>query len=575
MFVVSSFAPLSFGTDIEAKEQLVIEDYSRYLYPEFYDCYSVDEIPSFVEQPSMDEYQDNEVSESQDIVNLEEPSQPLDDPMDSPWPMHGHDTCHTGLSPYSTAGNLGEEKWWYKVENCFVEGSPVIDNDGVIYFGSWDNYLYAMYPNGTLKWTYEIGGNVETSPAIAEDGTIYVGTHWAPGYGTYLYAINPDGTLKWKYETEDMLTSPAIGDDGTIYVSDGDNSVIALNPNGTLKWSYTTGDAVLSSPAIDENGIVYFGSIDDHVYALYPNGTLKWKFNTGSWVHGCPTIADDGTVYIGSDNGYLYALNPSDGSVIWQCYVGAIWGSPALDAAGNLYVGVWEKNFYSINPNGEIRWNITLNRRVWGMSAAVSKDGAVYFGTCDFEGHDGGPFYIMNPDGTIKKILDHVGMFWSSPAIGSDGTVYICTRKGQENKGRSTDSGYLRALNKLDPDAPISPVISGPTEGKIYQLYNFTFYTTSPLGKDIYYWVEWDDLAITYWIGPYNSGEKITLNHIWDEKGRYNIIIKAKDTDNLWGPWGEFELTIKEKSRAIHSSLFLQFLDGFPLLQKVLLYLIK
>ena len=38
-----------------------------------------------------------------------------------------------------------------------------------------------------------------------------------------LYAINPNGSLKWKYKTDDRIysSSPAIGSDGTIYVGSG------------------------------------------------------------------------------------------------------------------------------------------------------------------------------------------------------------------------------------------------------------------------------------------------------------------------------------------------------------------
>ncbi len=492
--------------------------------------------------------------------------------MDSAWPMHGHDTRHTGLSPYSIENNFGEEKWWYKIERyCFVEGSPVIDYDGVIYFGCWDNSLYAMYPNGTLKWSTDIGGTVETSPAIAEDGTIYVGTHFAPIYGTHLFAIDHNGTHKWEYNTGNMLTSPAIAEDGTVYVGDGGSSIIALNPNGTLKWKFSTGDVVLSSPAIDKNGIIYFGSHDNNVYALYPNGTLKWKFNTGNWVHGCPTIADDGTIYIDSDDQNLYAFSPDDGSVIWQCTIGSVWGSPALDKEGNIYVGTWEKKFYSIYPNGTVRWSIELSRRVWGMSAAVSDDGTIFFGTCDFEGHDGGPLYIVNYDGTVRKILSNIRMFWASPAIGSDGTVYVCSRTAEYVGGSAyRHIGYLRALNELDPDAPTSPVISGRTNGHSNRVYEYKLKSTSPLGNDVYYWVEWGDLSLTQWIGPYHSGETVKVSHKWDDPGNYTIRSKTKDTDNLWGPWGELKVRMTKDKAVNFNSVLLKLSEKLLLLQKFL-----
>lgn len=40
-----------------------------------------------------------------------------------------------------------------------------------------------------MKWTFQTGNNVNSSPAIGVDGIIYVGSDDAK-----LYAVNPDGT---------------------------------------------------------------------------------------------------------------------------------------------------------------------------------------------------------------------------------------------------------------------------------------------------------------------------------------------------------------------------------------------
>ncbi len=157
---------------------------------------------------------------------------------------------------------------------------------------------------GTLKWRFETGGNIESSPAIGEDGTIYVGSR-----DYYLYAIKPDETLKWKFKTGDWVgSSPAIGEDGTIYVGSDDHYLYAINPDGTLKWRFDTGDWVGSSPAIGEDGIIYVGSWDGCLYAVNPDGTLKWRLKTGFYITSSPVIGEDGTIYVGSGDHYLYAI---------------------------------------------------------------------------------------------------------------------------------------------------------------------------------------------------------------------------------------------------------------------------
>jgi len=41
-------------------------------------------------------------------------------------------------------------------------------------FGSEDEHVYAVAPDGTLRWMIQLPGDVDTTPAIASDGTMYV-----------------------------------------------------------------------------------------------------------------------------------------------------------------------------------------------------------------------------------------------------------------------------------------------------------------------------------------------------------------------------------------------------------------
>ena len=91
------------------------------------------------------------------------------------------------------------------------------------------------------KWSFQTGFDVDSSPAIGSDGTIYVGS-----YDDYLYAINPDGSRKWRFKTGGYVSysSPAAGSDGTIYVGSEDNNLYAINPDGSKKWTFKTGVTV-------------------------------------------------------------------------------------------------------------------------------------------------------------------------------------------------------------------------------------------------------------------------------------------------------------------------------------------
>jgi outer membrane protein assembly factor BamB len=542
LLIVSTLGPLSFGYKLSEKNSIL----------ENYNSYNEEEV--FGYGPILN-YEDNSF-ESEKTNNLNEPSNPLNNPpMDSPWPMFKHDIRHTGRSPYNTSNISGDVKWWFKIDS-YIWGAPVIDNNGDIYFGGTN--LYAIYSNRTLKWSCNIDGVIDSGPAIDENGVIYVGSIW--GWPNFLYAIyTNNGSLKWKFETGDAIySSPAIGDDGSIYFGSEDDYIYAVYPNGTLKWKYLTSVAVLSSPAIGDDGTVYCGSHDGYLYAFYPdNGIVKWKFGTGNWVRVSPCIGDDGTIYCVSLDNYLYALYPN-GTLKWKTYVGA--GThPTIGYDGTIYCGY--DSLFAVNPvNGSVKWTFDVGGTIRGASPCVSTDGTIYFGTSD-----GGELFALNSDGTLNWKCK-IGECESAPCIGSDGTVFVGNAV-DENGGYS--QGYLYAFNELEPNAPSATKIHGPISGSKFTNYSYMFQSTSPLENELYFFINWDDRRNTGWIGPYHSGERIMLNHSWNDETTFTIVAWVKDTENRMGPRSEFDVTIP-RYKICSSSLLLRFLDRFPFLERLL-----
>jgi hypothetical protein len=257
-------------------------------------------------------------------------------------------------------------------------------------------------------------------------------------------------------------------------------------------------------------------------------------------------------------------------------------GSPSISSDGKIIYSPSKKGkVFGIDPaDGDILWTYEMGFNSWDKTrVVVGNDGTIYFAYID-DSKSKGFLSALNSDGTLKwttrltsDIYPYNGMYLGpNPSIGADGTVYVTSwfHRGGSNY---TSYGYVHAIGELDPNAPVAPAINGPISGNMGGQYEYTFKSTSPIGKDVYYFIDWDDDFVEYWIGPYPSGVEIKVNHTWDEIGTYVIEARAKDTNGLWGPWGEFEVTMP-RDKTSTNVLFLWFLEQYLLLNR-LLYLIK
>lgn len=212
----------------------------------------------------------------------------------------GAGDAHAGADPYVYAFKSdGTMKWQYDT-GSERSGSPAIDENGLIYVASAPT-LYVLNKDGSLAWA--VGPNTDGE---GEDG----GGDEPPG--------GDDGEQKIQ-AADDIagIITPAIAADGTIYIGNSEGIVYAIDPDShETKWSYTTGPngegmyGLPSFPVVDKAGAVYFGAMDGKMYALKKDGTLLWSYETGdALAEAAPALGVDGTLYFASDDGYVYAVN--------------------------------------------------------------------------------------------------------------------------------------------------------------------------------------------------------------------------------------------------------------------------
>ncbi|MBN1685096.1 MAG: PQQ-binding-like beta-propeller repeat protein [Spirochaetales bacterium] len=168
--------------------------------------------------------------------------------------------------------------------------------------------LNAAVPEGTLKWVFTTGRDIESSPVVV-DGVVYIGST-----DSNFYAIDArTGEERWRFTAESWIESSAVVAGGTVYVGSNDGNLYAFDTQtGEQRWKYHTRYGVRTSPALAD-GRIYFTSGEFRVYGLdAQSGELLWQFDTEGNISGSPVVAN-GIVYVGDTDDYFYALDAVSG----------------------------------------------------------------------------------------------------------------------------------------------------------------------------------------------------------------------------------------------------------------------
>ncbi|MCB1186442.1 PQQ-binding-like beta-propeller repeat protein [bacterium] len=419
------------------------------------------------------------------------------------WSGFGHDTLNSHRSQFRGPQSYNL-RWSYDTGAYMQFGAPAIAPDATVYFGSGDD-IYAVGPDGSMKWKFATNSSVSSSPAIGADGTIYVGSN-----DKRVYALSPDGTQKWKFGTGGFIVSgPAIGADGTIYAGSSDNKLYAINPDGTLRWSVVTGGFAFSGAALGTDGAIYFSSVDAHLYAINPDGTTRWSFATTDSIASNPAIGSDGTIYITCQDNRLYAVNP-DGSEKWNYLAGSmVFASPAVGADGTVYFGSLNSNLYAINTDGTLAWSYNSGGGI-DSTPAIGSDGVIYFG------NNGSKLTALNPDGSLLWQQTLGDDITNAPSIGADGTLYV---------GCSDGLLYAIGANQPQNSVPTADLEADKTTG--FAPFTISFDasgSTDSDGEIVLY--EWDFDGD----GSFEeSGSSATASYTYPVYGWYSALVRVTD----------------------------------------------
>lgn len=221
---------------------------------------------------------------------------------------------------------------WFYYTGGKISCTPVIGVDATIYIGSDNNTIHAIKyqdeisasgsittksvaeKSVTSKWQFTTDAPV-TVLAIGPNGMIYAGTQ-----NSTLYAIYPYGKEYWqKVLTGTINYGLAIDSSGNIYAGTSTGNFYVLTNTGYIFGSAAKG-AEMGCPVIGKDGTVYIASItQSELYAFSPsnatttNWPQEWSMDVsggGSFSFARLTVGKDGLLYVGT--GYsLLTVDPS------------------------------------------------------------------------------------------------------------------------------------------------------------------------------------------------------------------------------------------------------------------------
>lgn len=140
-----------------------------------------------------------------------------------------------------------------------------------------------------------------------------------------------------------------------------------------------------------------------------------------------------------------------------------------------------------------------------------------------------------------------------------------------ESYSHANVRGQIESTGKLNritlelinepPTTPIRP--AGSTSGKLGDSYTYRTMATDLNGHKIRYGWDWNgDNIVDEWTTYFDSEVEIQSEHIWTEKGEFQIRVKAEDEEGLQSEWSDPLVIIMTKNKeCVRSSLFQIFLE--------------
>jgi len=428
-----------------------------------------------------------------------------------------------------------------------------LDFDGVNDYVSLDNYAP---DNLGFNKTDDLIFSLYFKTTQTTKGVMYSvsGGDYNPGFHI---AINANGTIEikvWRLSCGLLLTSEGVYNDGDWHHVEIWYNGIQANPTvlmyvdeeldiSTTYYVCTFSAEMFTKAKIgtrsNDTENFFDGKIDDLKIIKFPGGNEQ----NPPEIEG-PTEGEAGVEYDFSFTTYDPEDDEVDIYVDWGDGTNTGWIGPYESGYEvTLSHTYYENGYYEISAQSEDVWHFSSwshhvirigdqppdKPTISGPGHGDSKVEHEYtFKATDYEGGDVW-YWIEWGDGEIDKWIGpyESGKYVKVKHSWDNKGIYEIKAKAKDTWGEGEWSDPHQMV--IDNDPPKIPTISGPTNGKVGEVMEYSFTTTDPDGDNVYYYVYWDDGDKIENFGPYQSGDTAKISHKWDKE--YSFVIKARARD--------------------------------------------
>ena len=344
----------------------------------------------------------------------------------------------TSLTATTRPATAERVNWRFRMNGPYSFVRPAIGSDGTIYSVDGFAHVYALTPDGGLKWL--VRGAGDKGVAVGPDDTIYVASE------NYINAYNPDGSAKWRFVQNPRAFTclgVSVGPDGNIYsVATEGMGVFSLTPAGTLRW---TNPEFYDRPIIDYGEIVFGPNGSNQQLYFYANNHIRAVSLDGNSVftlapsRGQPAVAPDGSMHIS-----LSAFSPN-GNLLWTFptqYPANVFTPADIASDGTHYFGQNLSQLFALNPNGSQRWHATVNDYVGGP-IVDSLNTQLVMGSQDTGDHPG---FILSASAQDGHELWRVTLPIEDPTVWNPGVGIFGFNQFVDTRARFTANGQTAYL---------------------------------------------------------------------------------------------------------------------------------